>query len=292
MSCYIPSQAGQEFDVRYRINDCDMSYTVYMDGRRMQGISVRKDCSYNYGKQIAIKGVHPSPDSYMPFRFSQIELTDDESVVDTGLDLDKLGTIEVLVHRIELFDPLSYWIPPKEVPVIGPVFEKSKKVGAHIVSLAHAQNLEIPLRPSRHKWVDEEGSPFVKFLFRYQSKDVLQAKGIIPRDSKQALVAEGSSGLPGGIKRSSSLEDQRDVKRVKRETSPIMLEWTTLDPRRLAGTREKPSTPAIPDDGHAIVSTVEKSVSPAQNDAGTHVGTAEEGTTDLTIDQYASHTCI
>jgi len=73
----------------------------------------------------------------------------------------------------------------KDTSIIGPVHEKSKKGGSHIVALGNAEVARKPQTGRLIKWkhVDGEDKPCGTFIFRYRPLDVLQANGIAPRAS-------------------------------------------------------------------------------------------------------------
>lgn len=61
--------------------------------------------------------------------------SDDDSIINTKNVSEKLGSIEVVLTRVERFEPLSTpFAGGYSFPEIGPIHEKSKKAGVHTVT--------------------------------------------------------------------------------------------------------------------------------------------------------------
>ncbi|EPS95253.1 hypothetical protein FOMPIDRAFT_162455 [Fomitopsis schrenkii] len=97
--------------------------------------------------------------------------------------------MEVRVYRIRFSDE-PYRRPgrrhhPREVAEQAPVHERSKKAGSHCVKLGDGKWCE-PLDGAtagpRKVYIDDVQHPYIRFIFRYQPRAMLQAHGIIPRD--------------------------------------------------------------------------------------------------------------
>ncbi|KAI0037098.1 hypothetical protein K488DRAFT_8848, partial [Vararia minispora EC-137] len=131
-TCYIPSEAGKEFEVHFK-NDAFTGngavITTYIDGREMQGLSVR---AFESAK---MRGVYESLETIRPFSFSRLKLKGDDGA-DPNVDLSKLGVIELHVSRaIVTHDGRNRDYAPRKVTAeLEAVSEKAKKIGWHSVS--------------------------------------------------------------------------------------------------------------------------------------------------------------
>ncbi|KAI0721090.1 hypothetical protein C8T65DRAFT_632190 [Cerioporus squamosus] len=180
ISCWIPSQAGQEFTVRLTptSEDDNMLLRLYMDGRLTNRIGRRAGL---HGASI-IDGFCEGPGLIRPFKFAPLVLTDNEAAASfRGVD-ENLGTIKLSVHRVLVL----------KVDDIGPVHERSKKAGAHAVSLGDAITRPTG-EPTTLTPVGFEDEPFVNFIFRYRPLELLQANGLAPRPSPPPISRKRSS---------------------------------------------------------------------------------------------------
>lgn len=146
----------QEFKVHWGEETGDIPFiaAIYTDGniaQRMQHrTGVTGDC----------RGVYVSSSSIRPFKFSDLILTgvcsridrgvyqynfmkkigvavfsDDDAIINTKNVSDKLGSIEVILTRVERFEPTKRpYVGRYGFTEIGPVHEKSKKAGVHTVT--------------------------------------------------------------------------------------------------------------------------------------------------------------
>ncbi|KAI0057468.1 hypothetical protein BV25DRAFT_1994945 [Artomyces pyxidatus] len=285
ITCYVPSEVGKQFDVRFRGIAVDMAFVVFMDGRRMQSML----CPRSHNGQLSVmKGYYPTLSTCRPFRFSQLELTDDDSAR-SDLDVAKLGVIEVAACRVQVLESMGYYNAAAATANVGPVSEKAKKMGGHSVSLGEDEKLETSLKaPSKVIWIDQDSAPYAKFCFRYQPKDLLQAKGIIPRlyqlPDEQVQVAEGSSRPARGKKRAASPTNNQGATRVKHESNSatqarMRALRAELESLESGGVKREGSPIRLSvDDDDVIDLTLERSPSPIR------VGESSGETIDLTDD--------
>ncbi|KAH9933762.1 uncharacterized protein B0H18DRAFT_600894 [Fomitopsis serialis] len=121
-------------------------------------------------------------DQRRPFVFAPLALTDDDA--SPAIDAETLGTINVeFAHAIRIGTR-----PFKNQPigfVNQTVHERSKKMGAHCVSLDEARPCPATITHSS-TLVDEDVPFYARFIFRYHSRDFLQAEGIMPLDERPA----------------------------------------------------------------------------------------------------------
>ncbi|KAG8954207.1 hypothetical protein FRC04_000428 [Tulasnella sp. 424] len=139
-------------------------------------------------------GAKINADEVRPFTFSKLELTDDDSVADPGDPRGKdIGTIQVKIKYIRLGSvvPLKKTNPED----IGVVHEKAKKAGIHATTYKTTQKLAKSRAVSNKPlYPNDEWEYHVVFTFRYRSREILMAEGIIPRPEK---AAEGADPLGG-----------------------------------------------------------------------------------------------
>ncbi|KAI0068654.1 hypothetical protein BV25DRAFT_22073 [Artomyces pyxidatus] len=267
--CFVPSEVGQRFEVYHKQTDMDMAYEISMDGRSMEGrtVSGRPIDEQGYTR---VEGVY-SETTLQRFSFSQLQLVDDDSVEHSQLDVDKLGVIDIVARRFENERDVPY-TSPQDIPTIGHVPEKAKKLGGHCVSLGQSEVTAERMITCEVDWLDDVDHPYAKFLFRYQPRDLLRAKGIIP--SRRDQVPEES--LPPqtrGKKRTSSpMASDRDAPRVKRETSPATTARTQALKEKIQATQAE------------LAALEPQSVKCERSPSPIRVGTSNGEIIDLTLD--------
>lgn len=182
-TCWIPSEAGKTFEIRWRVQPGLPLYNVhrvfdcYMDGRGMKRALGKP--SHRSG---SVAGVSTGATTLRPFTFSPLQLTEDDEGLTSkpSADLSHLGTIIVKAHRAKPWATLPYLdkhrTNPSELPAVS---EKSKKAASHCISLG-AQRTQ-KSRPRAHGVELLGKSPAATFVFRYASRGMLQAQGIIPK---------------------------------------------------------------------------------------------------------------
>ncbi|KZT71916.1 hypothetical protein DAEQUDRAFT_644486, partial [Daedalea quercina L-15889] len=182
VSCYIASEAGKNFAVKW-YNDLDRpaSAECYMDGQRMGTSNV------DPGKSGARNGVRTDASYKQYFQFAPLDTTDDDDIANPDDPSNNtLGIIEVRIYRIRYsYEPYRPRLRPRARDLADrpPVHERSKKAGTHCVRLGEGKWCEpldhIPAGP-RRIYVDDQQHPYIRFIFRYQPRAMLQAHGIIP----------------------------------------------------------------------------------------------------------------
>ncbi|EIW60349.1 uncharacterized protein TRAVEDRAFT_57633 [Trametes versicolor FP-101664 SS1] len=174
---WIASEVLKEFKVHWGEETGDIPFiaAIYTDGniaQRMQHrTGVTGDC----------RGVYVSSSSIRPFTFSDLILTDDDAIINTKNVSDKLGSIEVILTRVERFEPTKRpYVGRYGFTEIGPVHEKSKKAGVHTVTLGEMVQIE---PQTTCETVGRETESCAHFLFRYRPIELLRANGIAPQVS-------------------------------------------------------------------------------------------------------------
>ncbi|KAK7691534.1 hypothetical protein QCA50_004933 [Cerrena zonata] len=194
ITCFIPSTAGKKFEI-YCVSKRPELLAVYctIDGRQINGTLCSPFAS------SSIKGLFSAEDKIAPLLFSSLVLVDDETFSSDSETLGKLGTIELQVIRVHRTgtSPTALLATPK---CIGPVHEKSKKVGGHCISFGEASTcapvswaITTPMYPAEGNWA--------KFIFKYRPEEILRAQGII---EKPKTPPHKSGPVMAPLKRSRS----------------------------------------------------------------------------------------
>ncbi|CCL98219.1 uncharacterized protein FIBRA_00213 [Fibroporia radiculosa] len=181
VSCYIASEAGKSFSVHWK-NHLSMiaSADCYMDGHCM-------GCSRTPPEKKGSRwGIRTNTDVRQPFQFTPLTLTDNDEIASPDdPSIDNLGIIEVKVCRVRISRrPPKHHHRKHPVPAHTPIHERSKKAGTHCVSLGEAIRCA-PHSSSaypQYKYLDNPKHPYIRFIFHYRPRALLQAQGIIPRD--------------------------------------------------------------------------------------------------------------
>ncbi|KAM5537627.1 hypothetical protein V8D89_008705 [Ganoderma adspersum] len=179
--CYIPSESGKVFQVRWRDhNRPHANHTtmkVYLDGH----IAGKTHCPPgSSGKRLGIRTA--SADTYQPYQFSDLQTTDDDGAVWAA---EKLGSIELHVVYVHPHAQTAAFRPARFAGT-APVHERSKKAGAHCVALGKAVRMaKGPHTRVKSTPLDRKAGPAAKFVFRYRPVAILQAQGIMPSSASQ-----------------------------------------------------------------------------------------------------------
>jgi len=178
VACYIPSEVGKTFEICWSGDTRGDSHITtvrcHVDGRNAGGKPSRpglvKNCRW---------GVRVSTDQRRPFVFASLALTDDDTSIMASEAHPDLGTIDVtLAHVIYVGNK-----PIRDMSnefTAQTVHERSKKMGTQCVQLDEARRCEVSTLWKNTKLVDENVPFYARFIFRYRSKDYLQAEGIMP----------------------------------------------------------------------------------------------------------------
>ncbi|KAI0356947.1 hypothetical protein OH77DRAFT_1451971 [Trametes cingulata] len=210
LSCWIASEEGKEFSVHWRDDTAQtcMDVFIYMDGRLVHRRAHRAT------HEVSCEGARIGLGERQTFVFSPVVLTDDDSLATSGATED-LGTIQVTMTRTQGFARMKRPAELINVKEIGPVHERSKKAGAHAVSLGRVE--EVPVRNGWYP-IGKESEPFVTFIFRYRPLALLQAMDIAPRPHASPQPSQGkkrAADLDGILEETGASESKR-----RREDSP------------------------------------------------------------------------
>ncbi|KAG1722026.1 uncharacterized protein EDB91DRAFT_226349 [Suillus paluster] len=188
ITCWIASEEGKKFGVRWTNitrQPWSIKSVVVVDGFHCRGEAVppgwvgAKECTCLIDDSVT-----------RDFMFSNIELTDDDSMLDDQ-NSKEIGQIVLEVN--------TGYIKEKVVKrhqfnhtrrMEGKVHERSKKACAHRVIFGK----EVPLQVPRHvtSKFNLDDRPTTLFVFKYTRLDILQAMGIAPSISKNLIEEEAN----------------------------------------------------------------------------------------------------
>ncbi|EJF59728.1 hypothetical protein DICSQDRAFT_128064 [Dichomitus squalens LYAD-421 SS1] len=131
IACYIPSESGKEFQIRWKDHNGayapHASMKIFVDGH----VVGKTRCPPGVvGKRLGISTT--SADTYQPFQFANLQTTDDDDALWGAGIPDKLGSIELHVVHVHPH-VIQTAFRPAGFAGTGPVHERSKKAGAHCV---------------------------------------------------------------------------------------------------------------------------------------------------------------
>ncbi|KAL1949005.1 hypothetical protein VTO73DRAFT_10811 [Trametes versicolor] len=226
VTCFIPSESGKRFIISWKDHSGGHHFSVrpYIDGVRIAG----KICKP--GDRRSRKAVRTtSADTYNALQFADLKTTDDDGA---AMALDTLGTIELRVFHIHA-ETRSKPFRPSAFDGVGAVHERSKKAGAHCVSLGDTvDDPGLPSRARGHKvckLLNPADGPFVTFVFRYRPAVLLQAEGIMPLPaSEKGKGRAGPSAVPtgGGVKAEPSRHNSTGAGASQLTVSSDIIELT------------------------------------------------------------------
>ncbi|KAI9065274.1 hypothetical protein FKP32DRAFT_511700 [Trametes sanguinea] len=210
-ACFIPSESGKRFVINWKDynNGKHASLRISVDGvLNVANIS----WPGKGGKRIGVRT--NTVNKYSAFQFADLRTTDDDSALLASGHAcpEKVGTIEVRVVHIH---PQPQVVPftATHYAGVGPVHERSKKLGAHCVTLGEEVKADVSRSHRRaSRPLDPRGRPHATFVFRYRPLALLQAQGIAPPEPGLGLNKE-EPGQP-------SSSNGRDETRVPVKSEP------------------------------------------------------------------------
>ncbi|KAL1948999.1 hypothetical protein VTO73DRAFT_10805 [Trametes versicolor] len=131
VTCYIPSESGKRFIINWKDHGSPhhTSFKCYLDSK----LAGRSTCRPNgSGNRIGLRTTLDKA-SYSPYQFADLRTTDDETAIWVAGSLE-LGTIEVHAVRIHAHKR-AVPFKPYGFQSVNAVHERSKKLGAHCVTL-------------------------------------------------------------------------------------------------------------------------------------------------------------
>ncbi|KAI0754337.1 hypothetical protein C8Q80DRAFT_1138446 [Daedaleopsis nitida] len=226
-TCFIPSESGKNFVIHWLdgVRENALSLTFKLDGKSLGHGSF---CQTGASGQRT--GVRVSADVEHPFQFATLQTTDDDSLL-TGfnnINNAELGTIEVSLKRVHSQGTRTAYVP-ETFDSVGAVHERSKKAGAHSVSLGKGTRIGAPHQYlTRHTAINPSEGYVATFIFHYRPGALLQAQGIMPQSHPQDQADSSQSGVKKEKKRVHE-SDEPPAKRPKVEPGAAKVNLGVID---------------------------------------------------------------
>ncbi|KAF7322033.1 hypothetical protein MKEN_00726100 [Mycena kentingensis (nom. inval.)] len=211
-SAWIASQLGREFTIHWRNTDvfCQTVGRVWVDGIECSGEILRGP---NHATKCA--GRRTSGSTVAPFVFSNVNLTDDDTFLDSTSSRE-VGTIKLEIWTINMTGTKQFSL---KAPIAqSKVHERTKKGVAHQVKFGAP--VEVSTRAAAViEYLDS--APLVTFVFRYRSMDILRANDIV----SEAEVKRAASRARGILVK----QEEKPAKRLKREPTAAFKPGEIID---------------------------------------------------------------
>ncbi|KAJ8586986.1 hypothetical protein M405DRAFT_935014 [Rhizopogon salebrosus TDB-379] len=225
ITCWIASEEGKKFGVRWKCLAQQFSgicSRVSVDGVRCRAHVLRP------GWVGAKERTHLSNDYVTRnFMFSQLELTDDDSMLDSQ-DSNTIGQIvvEITLGKYKETEVVKHRKSNRSLPVReGKVHERSKKACSHRVVFGEEVPRSVPCYGSTSRTIIPDGSLATVFVFKYTRLDILQAMGVAPSTSKEPINEDTKDWcnddeieiIDGPFEASLSKDVKPKIRRLERE---------------------------------------------------------------------------
>lgn len=200
-TCWIPSEAGRSFAVNWRHLESrpfKICGQVYIDGSKVGG----KICSRNGSQLLTQDNTITSSTTTRPLLFAPIQLTDDDSYLESD-GIKDLGDIVLCMVHVEAKgkrEPTT-----KKLPIDEKIHERSKKALVHRATFGEEIMRWKKIRVTKTKNI----ARLATFKFRYRSIDVLRADGIAP-PNPMAPEARRGKRKADEINRRAEVEEPED----------------------------------------------------------------------------------
>jgi len=235
-TCHIPSESGKPFAVCFKALSLDyytLSATLRGDGVYVGSRLLRHT---DIGRERRIDSAMDSASTERPCIFASLRLTDDETTVRTGPQLEEMGTLKFIIRPVMERGPAPFHGSSQSFPGDNPINERSKKAGAHAIQLGDARPVPTPIFFST---TNVPNTIPHEIIFKYAPIEFLQAQEIAPRTGPtgqpRGEVKEEDRGSPS--KSSIQVKSERGVPRKRpQEDDPIVISSDDDDtPEELAG---------------------------------------------------------
>ncbi|KIY61620.1 hypothetical protein CYLTODRAFT_459720 [Cylindrobasidium torrendii FP15055 ss-10] len=209
LTVWIPSEAGKEFTVSltHLNTPYDTSTSFYLDGTWAAGkilyTARGRPGTVPPHETCVCSGVTTSATSEKPLLFAELELTDDDEVLNSGVS-SELGEIRVEHWHVIVGDDIPY--ARSKFKETHQVHERSKKAVSHRAGLGAEK--PVKYRPCLST------TNVVKLLtivFRYRPLSMLQANGLAPRSLRRVNDPATGSGSHGGAHPKRKREEQEII---------------------------------------------------------------------------------
>ncbi|TFK69679.1 hypothetical protein BDN72DRAFT_857492 [Pluteus cervinus] len=190
ITCWVPSEAGKEFAVRWR--DSNLDYTqcgrVYVDGQYCSGmVSVYPK---RQGVVVSrVDGMSTGPFTTRALIFSNIDLTDDDQFLQSSSHVENIGEIKLVITECIITGNGTFIDQSKSFPEKVKVHERSKKGMGHRMGLGKEKR-----HASSKSTISKDVRVVATFVFRYRPLGKLfpflsTANGIAPVDKSKKRKA-------------------------------------------------------------------------------------------------------
>ncbi|OJT08837.1 hypothetical protein TRAPUB_264 [Trametes pubescens] len=214
VACYIPSESGKRFIINWKDHGSPhhTTFRCDLDGKLAGGTTCKPNHS---GRRIGLRTTSDKA-SYSPYQFADLRTTDDETALWAAGSLEKLGIIEVRAVRIHKHKR-AVAFKPYPFQGVDAVHERSKKLGAHCVTLGRPVSTGKPHELCQSTPLYPHEGAYATFIFRYRPPALLQAQGIMPPAAP--AFGEGSGVGKGKARAHSNDLSNSGPSRVKPEKS-------------------------------------------------------------------------
>ncbi|TFK98286.1 hypothetical protein BDV98DRAFT_606869 [Pterulicium gracile] len=219
--CWIASQAGKEFSVNHTYFGSEiLTYVVFLtvDGKDAGNRIINHPARTQDLTILSISDIRVSHNAVRPLRFWNVRLIDDEQQ-DSELFPNRVvnhSTIVLSVRHVYLEDPVTS--PAGAVSALAgfvgapTISDRALKGLGPVHGVDLGQGRPIPPMPAYRGTVSKG---IACFVFRYTSKDMLIAQGIIPRPVPIVAPASGRPTPLPAPSPSSATEPAEESKNVE-----------------------------------------------------------------------------
>ncbi|BGP38174.1 hypothetical protein JCM10450v2_002111 [Rhodotorula kratochvilovae] len=236
---YIEAKDGAAFEVHYLDlrTSCQRAHVarLYVDGSRVNGMVVKRqdpmfeDPPDGSSRECIFKGSKCTRTTIRPFEFNSLQVTDNDDLACSDERVVKnIGTIQIKYMRVK--NPRSTDTFKPKAGQMPSIHEKAKKA-----QLSHQVGFGDPVDvPAGSRLlfdlIDREDDPLSMLEFRYRSRALLEAQGIVDAPSPSNTPPQRASpspsleilpagGAPSHSARLAALEEElAELERDKRIT--------------------------------------------------------------------------
>jgi len=202
LACYVPSEVGKTFEICWRgdtRHDAhSTSVSCFVDGRDAGGTLCRPGAV-----EGSRWGIRCAKDQRKPIQFASLVMTDDDTIATDSETQQDSGTIQVQLGYAIRIASEPHFVANSEQFKVGVVHEKSKKMGVQCISLGDGRKCKAADKVYA-KSVNPREPYYARFIFRYRSKDFLQAENIMPTGGRAIIDAHEQTSM--GRKRRTGQE--------------------------------------------------------------------------------------
>ncbi|KAJ7761020.1 hypothetical protein B0H16DRAFT_1884456 [Mycena metata] len=224
ITCWIPSEVGKKFSVNWT-NVSAPGLTG--GGVQVDGIKCGFEAMAAEMRPISafMDGIAETDTKTRPFEFAPLELTDDDSYLDSSSH-PHLGLIKLEIWRVDVTG--GYAPSVVAVPAAQKVHERAKKaMNQQIKFGAAVEHAQVQSAQIRRVGL----GPLVTFSFKYRSLDVLKANGIVPPTPRPEKRKATGSPEPASNDNEPAPSDDADADAA--EAAKIEERLATLTAKRV-----------------------------------------------------------